>query len=150
MFSNSPVCGRLIDPALLANERIDLIRSIFSNRGGVEALDHVSGTDAQAFVDVIDEASICIILSLEIGSVESHSNFCPLSVRHWKAWMLSRQISVGGACVLHIRSAAAKPYFRNHSKFRFVTIQRKPHSVLVGLRTCGGVGIRTGRLRPRF
>ena len=31
---------------------------IFSDRGEFEALKHLSGSDAQAFVDVINEASI--------------------------------------------------------------------------------------------
>ena len=63
---------RLINPALPANERIDLIKFVFSDRYEAEVFDHVSGNDAQAFVDVIYEASVCILLPLEIGSVESH------------------------------------------------------------------------------
>ena len=46
------------------NERIQLIMSIFSNRD--EVFEYLSGNDAQAFVDVIDEASICTLLLLMI------------------------------------------------------------------------------------
>ena len=40
------------------NERADLIMSIFSDHDEVGVLKYLSGDDAQAFVDVIDEASI--------------------------------------------------------------------------------------------
>ena len=63
---------RLIRPALPVNERVDLIKFIFFDRDEAEMFDRVSGNDAQTFVDVIYEASIYILLPLEIGSVESH------------------------------------------------------------------------------
>ena len=43
---------------LSANERINLIVSIFSDRDEFEVVKYLSGGDAQALVDVIDEASI--------------------------------------------------------------------------------------------
>jgi len=46
--------------------------SIFSDRNGVEVVGHLSGGDAQAFVDVIDEASIQVLSSVVGGSVDSH------------------------------------------------------------------------------
>ena len=54
----------MISPTLSANERIDLIISVFSDRDEFEVLKYLSGGDAQAFVDVIDEASIHAISPL--------------------------------------------------------------------------------------
>jgi len=41
--------------------------SIFSDHNGAEVVGHLSGGDAQAFVDVIDEASIQIISPQWVG-----------------------------------------------------------------------------------
>ena len=57
-FSNPPAWKRLINPTLPRRERVDLIKSIFSDRDESEAFEHLSGNDAQAFVDMITEASI--------------------------------------------------------------------------------------------
>jgi len=57
--SDPPLWKRLISPSLSTNERLQLIGSIFSERDEVEVFEYLSGDDAQAFVDVIDEASIC-------------------------------------------------------------------------------------------
>ena len=46
--------------------------SIFSDRDEIEVFEYLSGDDAQAFVDFIDEASVHILLPLTDGSVESH------------------------------------------------------------------------------
>ena len=50
---------------------MDLIKSIFSDRDEVEAFNYLSGGDAQAFVDIIDEASVRIRSPRRSGSVES-------------------------------------------------------------------------------
>ena len=50
-----PVWKRLIDCPLGMNERIPLIADIFSNRDETEAVNCLSGHDAQSFVDVVDE-----------------------------------------------------------------------------------------------
>ena len=39
------------------DKRIPMITSIFSDRDEVEAVEHLSRGDAQALIDVIDEAS---------------------------------------------------------------------------------------------
>jgi len=52
--------------------------TIFSDRNVVEVVGHLSGDDAQTFIDVIDEASFQILSPLVCWSVDSH----PLSVRH--------------------------------------------------------------------
>ena len=62
----------MIDPTLPVNERIPLITSIFSDRDEVEVFKHLPKDDAQAFVNVIDEASICVLLLIEYGLVESY------------------------------------------------------------------------------
>ena len=66
MPSNPPAWKRLISPTTSAEERTDLITSIFSDRDEVKVLECLSGNDAQAFVDAIDEASIFILSPLEI------------------------------------------------------------------------------------
>ena len=52
------------------DERIPLIKSICSDRDEVVVFEYLSRDDAQAFVDVIDEASTRILLLLKNGSVE--------------------------------------------------------------------------------
>jgi len=70
--SNPPPWKRLIDPTLSTDKRIDLIKSIFSDRDEVEVFKNLSREDSQAFVDVIGEASIRILLQPENFSVESY------------------------------------------------------------------------------
>ena len=72
MSSNPPPWKRLIDPQLPTNERIQLIKSVFSDRDEVEVFKYLSGNDVQAFVDVIDEASVRTLLPLENELVETH------------------------------------------------------------------------------
>ncbi|KAF9644747.1 kinase-like protein, partial [Thelephora ganbajun] len=51
-----PAWERLINHTLSTDERISLITSLFSDRDEVEMVGYLSGDDAQAFIDVIDEA----------------------------------------------------------------------------------------------
>ena len=148
--SNPPAWKRLISPSLSANERIDLITSIFSDRDEVEVFEYLSGSDAQAFVDVMDEASVCILLPLKIGRSIPTETFYLLPVRCWTNWTASHQRSAGCVCALHTGPAAAKACFRGHFQFSFIMIQRKSHGVPAGLWTCGGVSMRAGRLRLRL
>jgi len=67
VFSNPVAWKQLISPNTAANERVDLMKSIFSDRDEVEVFEYLSGDDAQAFVDVIDEVSIRSLLPLTIG-----------------------------------------------------------------------------------
>ena len=62
----------MIGPGASTEERVDLIKSIFSDRDEGAVFEHLSGDDAQIFVDVIDEASIRTLLPLKNGPVESH------------------------------------------------------------------------------
>ena len=65
MPSSPPAWKRLISPTISTEERIDLIKSIFSDCDEVEVLEYLSGNDSKALVDVMDEASI--LLPLKIG-----------------------------------------------------------------------------------
>ena len=47
-----------------------MIKFIFSDRDEVEVFKYISGNDAQAFADVVDEASTHILLLLKDGSAE--------------------------------------------------------------------------------
>jgi len=53
--SDCPAWKRLISDTLATYERISLITVIFSDRNQVKRVRNLSGDDAQAFVDKIDE-----------------------------------------------------------------------------------------------
>jgi hypothetical protein len=69
--SDPPAWERLISHTLSTHERISLIVSIFSDRNEIEMVGHLSGDDAQAFIDVIDEVSNAPSPPKN-GSVDSH------------------------------------------------------------------------------
>ena len=48
------------------DERVSLITMIFSDRNEIEMIGQLSGNDAQAFVDMIDEASLCALSPPEL------------------------------------------------------------------------------------
>jgi hypothetical protein len=54
--SNTPACGRLIRRAFASHELPSLIETIFSSKDESDAIHCLLGDDAQAFIDVIDEA----------------------------------------------------------------------------------------------
>ena len=60
----------MINPTVSADERIYLIKSIFSDREEIVVFEYLSRVDAQAFVNVIDEASIRVLSPLRNGSDE--------------------------------------------------------------------------------
>ena len=60
----------MISDTLSTDERIPLIKSIFSDRDEVVVFEYLSRDDAQVFVDVIDEASTHVLLPLKNWSVE--------------------------------------------------------------------------------
>ena len=57
MRSEVPPWKRLISGALTTNERTSLIMTIFSDSNQVEIIKHLSGDDAQTFVDTVDDVS---------------------------------------------------------------------------------------------
>ena len=48
----------LVDPALPVGKRIDLVTSIFSDHSEIKRVANISGDDAQAFINAIDEVSL--------------------------------------------------------------------------------------------
>ena len=50
-----PAWKRLIDHPLTTAERVSLITDLFSDHDETEAVKHLSGDDAQSFVEVVDE-----------------------------------------------------------------------------------------------
>ena len=60
-----------MNPTVSVDERVNLIKSIFDH-DEVAALEYISEDDAQAFVDMIDEASVRTRLPLKNGPVEPH------------------------------------------------------------------------------
>ena len=61
MYSEDPEWKQLITHPLAAHERRSLVITIFSDRNQIEMVGHLSGDDAQRFVDVVDEVSFRII-----------------------------------------------------------------------------------------
>ena len=57
MRSGRPAWKLLTSNALAVNERIPLITKIFSDNNQVEMVEHLSGDDAQDFINIIDEVS---------------------------------------------------------------------------------------------
>ena len=55
MCSEHPSWKRLINHTLTMDERISLITEIFTDSNQTQMVANLSGDDAQAFVDVIDE-----------------------------------------------------------------------------------------------
>ena len=67
----------MINPTLPTDERVRLMMSIFSDRDEVEVFRYLSGSDAQAFVDVIDKVSVRILSPLENVLVKSTKTSVP-------------------------------------------------------------------------
>jgi len=80
MYSGIPAWKRLIDRSLTTDERISLIKSIFSNHDENEMVKRLCGDDAQTFVDVIDEVLRHFISEV---SRSFDSDFPNLPGRHW-------------------------------------------------------------------
>ena len=59
------------------DERADLMTSIFLDRDELEALEYLSGNDAQTFVDAIDEVSIRFLSLLEMCRPNPTETFYP-------------------------------------------------------------------------
>ena len=57
MCSGAPAWKRLIDRPPTSGERISLITYIFSDRDETETVRRLVGSDAQAFVDVVDKVT---------------------------------------------------------------------------------------------
>jgi len=57
--SDSPAWKRLLSKTLTTPERVSLITAIFSDHDQVEIYRHLSRTDAQTFIDMMDEVIIC-------------------------------------------------------------------------------------------
>ena len=63
MCSEEPAWKQLTSRTLATHERISLITAIFSDRDQVKMVENLIGNDAQNFIDVIDEVSICTLSS---------------------------------------------------------------------------------------
>ena len=104
--SVSPAWKRLFNHALTTHERISAITMIFSDCNQVKIMRHLSGSDAQTFIDMIDEARSCKISS----TIDSDVNLLALSTRRW---MASHLRSAGGVFLVCTAFVAARPWFRD-------------------------------------
>ena len=71
-YSNPPAWKQLISSTLSTDERINFVISIFSDCDEIEIFEYLSENDTQAFVDVLDEASIYIPSPPKDEPAESH------------------------------------------------------------------------------
>jgi len=68
VYSEHPLWKELIGHTLATDKRISLITKIFSDHDEVEVVGHLSGDDAQAFVDTVSEVSpYTIVLKGQAG-----------------------------------------------------------------------------------
>ena len=87
--SDKHALQRLVDPAVPQAELLSVIETIVSNVKAADIVKHLQLSDAQAFVNVIDQACHRTIPSLEL--VYSFiPTFSSPSIRHWTA-LTSRQ-----------------------------------------------------------
>ena len=77
--SEDPAWKRLISHTLTTDERISLIRVIFSDGSQIKVVRNLSGDDAQNFIDVIDNVSAWTLSLLGDGSADSHSTLHPVN-----------------------------------------------------------------------
>ena len=139
------LCQDLISHSPTIDERIHLITTIFSGHDQAKVVRQVSGDDAQTIVDVIAGVRVPTLFHTRKSALVQISTF--FSIRRW---MVSRQRFAEDVCAVYTRFVAAKPWFRNHWRFRFVTIWRKTRCTMVSLRTCGRVDTMARMLRQRF
>lgn len=147
MHSEPQAWKQSISDTLSRQERVSLITSIFSDRNEIEAVELLSGNDAQAFIDVVDEVSVhtFLIPKYRLPVYSQDNAFC-LSFRFWGT---SHNIYTGGVSVIRTEFVVANPCFRNRLRFQFATTRQRPHSAMGVSRTCGRVNIVAGGLRPR-
>jgi len=108
LCSDPPVWKRLIGCSLSKDERITLISSIFTNNDETKVVGHLSGDDAQTFVDVVDEVTPPHNPMFEL--TDSNTNLGVLPIRYW---IVLHQRSTGSLCVVYAGSVETKPYFRD-------------------------------------
>ena len=85
----------LVDHAVPQDELLSLIETIFSDEKATEMVDGLQESNAQAFIDVIDEVRHRTLSFRGMGQYVSLSTFYILSVRHWVT-LTSRHVSGGG------------------------------------------------------
>jgi len=79
--SGPPTWKRLITHPLTIHERTSLITAIFSDRSEIEVVRHLCGSDAQSFIDAIDEVFLHI-LSSQSNPADFESNFSIPLIRY--------------------------------------------------------------------
>ena len=74
MYSEDPAWKQLISPTFTTDGRVSLITTIFLDHNQVEMVEHLSGDDAQTFIDITDEVSPHTTSRTGDGSVDFDSN----------------------------------------------------------------------------
>ena len=110
MYSERPAWKRLNNHALAKDERASLITAIFSDRNQVEIVGHLSGDEAQSFIDAIDTVGPRTISRSNEKVIDRNSNPHIFSIRRWTP---SHQRSEGSACAISTGFVVNKPYFRD-------------------------------------
>lgn len=99
----------MVNDTLAINERVSLITAIFSDRNEIEMDKHLSGDDAQTFVDKVYEVMVPSNSCHE--SIDYDSNLRISLIRYWITFL---QRSAGGVCAIYANFAAAVRCFRGH------------------------------------
>ena len=79
--SDERALQRLVSRAIPEDELLSVIETVVSNVKAIDIVRHLRGSDAQAFIDVIDKARHRTIISLRISSLTPVSTFQFLLVR---------------------------------------------------------------------
>ena len=98
VYSEVTAWKRLISHTLTVEERISLITTIFSDDNQVETVGQLSGSDAQTFVDTIDEVSLHNLLRSRDKLIDFDTGIHILSIR---CWITSHQRPAGGVGTIY-------------------------------------------------
>ena len=74
MRSENIAWERLIRHPLAMYERTSLITTIFLDRNQIEMVEHLSGDDAQTFVDTVDMVRLCTLSQRMGGSTPTETS----------------------------------------------------------------------------
>jgi hypothetical protein len=136
----------LIRSAVPQGERASLIEAIFSSRKVSDMVRRLRGSDAQTFIDVVDEVRY---RSPFLGKWPI--DFVPTLLypdRHWKA-PTSRQGSEGNISSRYTKHALATPCFLDHCRSSYAKIRQGVRYTGVDLGMCGSASMKGGRSRSR-
>jgi hypothetical protein len=137
----------LISGAVPQGERASIIETVFLSRKAIDMVRYLRGSNAQAFIDVVDEVRYRSFTPggffVDIALTHLHSDRC------WKALTLRRgsEGNVFGHCTRH---APTTSYFPDHCRSSCLAVQRDARCTAVDLGMCGSANMRGRKSRSRY